>query len=332
MIGVAIAGAGNFAAMHVRALAAVPGLRLVAVASGSPAASSAFAATHGGRPCDDWRRLLDDPEVDVVLVTAPHHLHAPISIAAAQAGKHVLVEKPMAPNHADCVAMTRAAQAAGVRLLVAHVMRFARPCLAAHALLASGTLGRPLFGRSATIKRWMDANRRPWHLTPEAGGGMLLTAGIHALDRLVWLMGSPVASVAAVSGHLFHEQRVPDIDLLLLRFASGAAGTLVSVGARDGTMINDTEIVCEDGILRLDLETGVSLGRDGRWTPLPDSSEPEWMLRGLEREWQAMRAAIRDGVTPPVGGAEAGALIACIDAARTAAAEQREVAVAPWPT
>jgi phthalate 4,5-cis-dihydrodiol dehydrogenase len=331
MIGVGIAGAGHFAAQHVRALAAFPDLRLVAVSAGGREAAEAFAASHGGRARGDWRHLLDDPAVDVVLVTTPHHLHAPIAIAAAGAGKHVLVEKPMASNFADCIAMARAAAQGGVCLLVAHVMRFVRPCLAAREIVAAGTLGRPLLGRSAMMKRWMEANRRPWHLSAETGGGMLLTAGIHALDRLVWLMDAPVESVAAMSGNLFHDQPVPDADLLLLRFAGRALGMLASTGYRDGTMINDTEIVCEAGTLRLDLETGVSVGQGGQWTSVPGSTEPDWLLRGLEREWRAMRSAICDGTPPAVGAADAAALVACIETAQAAAAARREISVPGWP-
>lgn len=330
MIGVGIAGAGSFAAQHVRALAAVPDFRLVAVAAGDPASAASFAAAHGGRPVDDWRRLLDDPAVKIVLVATPHHLHAPVAIAAAAAGRHVLVEKPMAPTLADCVAMARAARMAGVHLLVGHVMRFVLPCRAARQVLQSGELGRPLFGRSAMVKRWMEANRRPWHLASASGGGMLLTAGIHALDRLVWLMDAPVAAVSAMSAHLFHDQPVPDADLLLLRFANGALGQLTSLGQRDTTMLNDTEIACEHGVLRLDMDAGVSIGRAGRWTEVPGSAEPNWALRGLEREWLAMRAAILDRTPLPVGGAEAGALVACIQAAQLAADARQERPVPAW--
>ena len=330
MIGVGIAGAGYFAAQHVRALAACPDLRLVAVASATPASAAAFAATYGGRPCDDWRRLLEDAAVDVILVATPHHMHAPVAIGAAEAGKHVFVEKPMATTFADCVAMTHAAEMAGVHLLVGHVMRFVRPCLAARDALAAGTIGQPLFGRSAMMKRWMEANRSEWHLSRETGGGMLLTAGIHALDRLTWLMHSPVESVAAMSAHLFHDQTVPDVDALLLRFTGGALGLLASVGYREATMIDNTEIACEEGVLRLDLNDGVRLGQKGKWRLIPGSSEPDWLLRGLEREWLAMRAAIRDGSPVPVGGAEAACLVGCIEAAQQAAALRREIEVPKW--
>ncbi len=331
MIGVGIAGAGFFAAQHAQAMAAVPGVRIVAAAAGDAAGSAAFAAAYGGRACADWRELLDDPAVDVVLVTTPHHLHAPIAIAAAQAGRHVLVEKPMAPTLTECVAMHRAAAAAGVHLLVGQISRFSLTGLRARELLTQGSLGRPLWGRSAMLKRWMESNRRPWHLARETGGGMLLTAGIHALDRLVWLMDAPVASVAAMAGNLFHDQKVPDVEQVLLRFAGGELGTLSSVGYRDATMVNDTEIACEGGLLRLNTETGLSIGREGRWTEVPGAAEPAWMLRALEREWLAMLAAIGGTAALPVSAAQAGELVACIEAAGVAAAERREVEVVGWP-
>ena len=89
MIGVGVAGAGHFAAMHAQALANVPEFRIVAAASAGLAAATAFTATYGGRPYADWQYLLDDPAVDVVLITLPHHLHAPAAIAAARAGKPI---------------------------------------------------------------------------------------------------------------------------------------------------------------------------------------------------------------------------------------------------
>ena len=327
MIGVGIAGAGNFAAMHARALAALPGFRLVAASAVDEAATTAFTRVYGGRTCGDWRELLDDPAVDVILITMPHHLHAEVAIAAAQAGKHVLVEKPLAPSMAECRAMATAAQEAGTLLLPGQLMRFVLPCLAARDFLATGALGRPLHGRSAMSKRWMEDFRRPWHLRPECGGGMLMTVGIHALDRLVWLMGANVGAVAAMSGHLFHDQAVADTDLMLLRFSGGALGQVGSVGYRDRTMVDVSELSCEGGSLLLDFHHGVRIVRDGKTETLPGSGEPDWMLRGIEREWRAMEAALRDGAALPVTPPQATHLIACIEAAGLAARERREVEV-----
>jgi predicted dehydrogenase len=153
---------------------------------------------------------------------------------------------------------------------------------------------------------------------------------IDALDRLVWLMQAPVESVAAMSAHLFHDQRVADADQLLLRFRGGGLGIVASIGYRDTTMVNDSEIACEDGVLRVDPDGGASLVRAGRWEQLPGSAEPDWMLRALERKWREMRAAIRDGVRPSVGAAEAGSLVAVIESADAAARTGRETPVPPW--
>ena len=327
MIGVGIAGAGHFAAVHATALAALPQFRLVAVSATTQERSAAFAATRGGRPVADWRHLIDDKDIDVILVTLPHHLHAEAVIAAAQVGKHVIVEKPMAPTLAECRAMQAAATAAGTSLLVGQLMRYVLPCQAARAYLASGVIGRPRYGRSAMVKFWMESNRRDWHLHPETGGGMLMTAGIHALDRLVWLMDDDVAAVAAMAAHLFHDQAVPDADLLLLRFAAGGLGDLASVGDCDRTMWNGTELACEGGRLLLDFDRGITLLRDGRAERLPNSAEPDWMLRGVEREWRDLDGTLTAGTKLTVAPADAAHLIAVIEAARTAATERREVPV-----
>ena len=142
-------------------------------------------------------------------------------------------------------------------------------------------------------------------------------------------MGQDVAAVAAMSANLFHPQAVPDTDLLLLRFAEGALGEVTSIGYRDTTMVNVTEIVCEAGSVRLDLSGAVQIMRDGQAETLADAVEPDWMLRGVEREWQALAAMI-GGAKPAVSAQAAGHLIACIEAARQAATLRREVAVQAW--
>ncbi len=325
MIGVGIAGAGWFAGQHARAIAAVPGVEIRAAVAGKTESTAAFVAEHGGTACGDWRAMLDDKAVDAILVATPHHLHTEIVLAAAQAGKHVLVEKPMAPTLAECEAMIAAATAAGTQLMVGQIMRYSLPCIAAHDFLATGALGRPLVGRSSMVKFWMEHNRRAWHLTPETGGGMMLTAGIHALDRLVWLMGAPVAAVAAMAGHLFHDQAAPDVDLVLLRFAKGALGEVTSVGNRDRTTWNTTELSCEGGTLELGFDHGVRVLRGGKSELLPNSAEPDWMHRALEREWREFEGAITRDSPLTAPGSVGAHLIACIDAACTAARERHEV-------
>ncbi|WP_026870068.1 Gfo/Idh/MocA family protein [Inquilinus limosus] len=329
MIGIGIIGAGYFGAIHARAIAAVPGVRVAAVCRQDIDAARAFAREHGGNAYNHWQALLDDPAVDTVLIATPHHLHAGMAIAAAQAGKHVLLEKPMAPTVAECDAINAAVAEAGVHLMVGHVMHFALPCLAAREIVAGGGIGRPVLGSSWLIKLWMEANRQPWHLSSKTGGGMLLTAGIHALDRLVWLMDGPVASVSAMAGTHFHDQEADDAALMLLRFADGRIGQVASIGYRDGGVGFAMDLVCEAGTLRIDFDQGVAIGRGGAWTPVPNSIEPDWMQRAVEREWRAILALIEGDAPNPADGRYARHLIACIEAAMQAERSRREVTLMP---
>ncbi len=327
MLGVGILGAGFFADVHARGLASIAGARVAAVGAATADEAEAFAAVHGGRPYGDWRRLLDDPGVDVVAIATPHHLHAEMAVAAAAAGKHVLLEKPMAPTALECTRILDAAERRGVQLMIGHLLHFARPALAAREILARGDLGRPVLGTSANCKLWMEPNRRAWHLDPAAGGGMLMTAGIHALDLLVWLMDGTVSSVSAAAGARFHDQAADDSAALLLRFADGRFGQVSSVGYRDGAPRYGMDLACERGTLRIDFDAGVFIGQGGRWREVAGTLEPDWMMRAVEREWQAMLAAVAGSAPVPVTGAYGRHIVACIEAALVSSRERREVAV-----
>ncbi|MDO5603591.1 MAG: Gfo/Idh/MocA family oxidoreductase [Paracoccus sp. (in: a-proteobacteria)] len=327
MIGVGIIGAGHFGAVHARAMAEVSGIRLVASCRNDSAAAGKFAQTHGGTAFSDWRALLADPGVDAVVIATPHHLHEEIAIAAADAGKHILLEKPMAPTTRACDAINAAVSRAGVQLLVGHVMHFARPCLKAMEILDSGAIGRPVLGSSGMIKLWMESNRRDWHKNIASGGGMLMTAGIHALDRLVWLMGQDVVGVQAMTGTLFHQQEADDSALISLRFAGGGIGQVQSVGYRNGAPGSAMDLVCEGGSLRIDFDHGVLIGRDAVWTNVPDSMEPDWMHHAVVREWRALREAITGAAPVAVSGAYARQIVGIIEAAYRSSAERREIGI-----
>lgn len=327
MLDVGILGGGFFGAYHARAIKAVPGLRLAAVCADGQALADAFAAEHGGKPYGDWRRLIDDRSVAAVAITAPHHLHAPFAIAALEAGKHVLLEKPMALDVAECSAIIAASERSGGRLMVGQIMHFVTPCLVAKRLVEDGAIGRPITGSSWLLKTWMESNRRGWHLDPATGGGMLMTAGIHALDRLMWLMDGRVASVSAAVATAFHEQAADDAAMLLLRFADGRFGQVASIGYRDGAGSFAMDLVGETGTLRIDFSRGVSVGRGEQWTDIAGSLEPDWMQQGIVREWEAMREAILNGVPVPVSGDWGRHVIATITAAFASSRERRDVAV-----
>jgi len=326
MLGVGIIGAGHFGAAHAQAIAESGAARLVAACRNDAAGLDSFRDQFGGKGYLDWRALLDDRDVDAVVIALPHHLHAEAAIAAAQAGKHVMIEKPMAPTVAECRRILAAATKAGIVLMPGHTMRFTLPFMTARRLI-EGRAGRLRFGSSRMIKLWMEGNRRPWHLSPRTGGGMLFTAGIHALDRLLAYAGCRATHVSAFLTNAFHEQEADDSALLLLRFGDDAAGQVASIGFRHGAMISGDELVCESGVLSVDFFKGVALGRDQRWESVQGSIEQDVAGRALVRQWQAFAAAVADGARLPVTGDDGLHVVACIEAAFEAARQRREMAI-----
>lgn len=200
LVRIAIVGCGAIARR-----AHLPGFRDAAdvVAFASRSRASAEAARDewgGGEIVDDWKQLVDRDDIDAVDLCTPNALHAEAAIAFARAGKHVLVEKPMAISVADADAMIDAATDAGVVLMTAHNLRFAPPFLAAATSVARGDIGavrgvRAAFGHAGP-KMW--APEATWFFDPAlAGGGALVDLGIHVADLVRAVTQQDVVEVAA---------------------------------------------------------------------------------------------------------------------------------------
>jgi predicted dehydrogenase len=239
----------------------------------------------------------------------------------------VLLEKPMALSVAECSRIIAAAETSRCKLMVGQIMHFVLPCLVAREILDRGELGKPITGSSSLMKTWMESNRRGWHLDPATGGGMLMTAGIHALDQLVWLMNGRVGSISAVAGTSFHHQKADDSAMMLLRFTDGRFGQVASIGFRDGAGTFGIDLVCEQGTIKVDPERGVAIGRGGKWTDVPNSHDPQWMQNAVVGEWQALAAAIEQNTEVPVSGDYGRHIVACIEAAMMSARDGSDVKV-----
>ena len=325
MLNVGIIGAGWFGGFHAQAIAQLEHVQLVAACSTNAASLEAFCARHGVRGYASAQDLLQDPSINAVVIATPHHQHTEITLHALQAGKHVLLEKPMAPTLEECQRIVQAAHGARSTLMVGHTNRFSLQYCTAKAILESGELGEVRLASSTMSKYWFEPNRRPWHLERDTGGGMLLTAGIHALDRLMWLIGHPVSSVTAQLGTHFHDQAADDGAMLFLRFKGGTAASVTSVGYRHGAPNHTTELIGTLGALRVDYANGVQIGQHEHWTQVPDSSREDWMLEALTQEWRAFVHAIQTHTEPPVTARVALDVMRVIFAAQTSSREQREV-------
>ena len=182
-------GCGEIGKLRAAALARLGPRLLVAVCDADTARASALAAASGSAAESDWRALISRPDVDVVIVSTPPHLHAEMTIAALENGKHVLCEKPLARDSGECRRMLEAAAKAGRSLATGFNYRFYPSVEKARALLDSGVIGeldhiRAYAGYSAT------AHHQAWlHDAAAMGGGALRDNGIHLIDLTRWFLG-----------------------------------------------------------------------------------------------------------------------------------------------
>jgi predicted dehydrogenase len=213
-----------------------------------------LAGRHGiPRVTTDWRALAADAEVDAVVIATPNALHAPQAIAFLEAGKHVLVEKPMAPTVAEADAMVAAARGSGAFLMVAHCWRFHPDVQALRARVEAGDLGQIVKTRGYGVHaRWGPSG---WFTDPAlAGGGALLDMGVHAIDTARYLLGDPEpVRVSAAVGTRYGDYAVDDDAVLLITW-SNRTNSVVESGwwqPQAGGLEADTELYGTAGYARV---------------------------------------------------------------------------------
>src|SRR5215218_9092773 len=220
-----LVGCGDIARRRVApALRDLDNCELAAVSRADAARAESFAAEFGARGWHaDWRRLVEDPSVEAVYVATPVHLHAEQAIAAAEAGKHVQCEKPMALNVAECERMNAAADANGVLLGVAYYRRFYPAVERVKQILESGEIGVPVVAQVNAFERFDPAPESPrrWLLDKRhAGGGPMFDFGCHRIELLVNLFGDAKA-VRGLAANVVFEREVEDTAGALIQFGRG---------------------------------------------------------------------------------------------------------------
>ena len=322
--GFGIVGTGIIAAMHADAIATLPGARLVAVTDVDADAAAVFAASRGGTAERDLDALLARGDVDVVCVCVPSGLHAEVGMQAVKAGKHLAVEKPVDVTMEAADRLIGAARMAGVALTVISQHRFDPGLIEAKRLIDEGALGRLVLGEART--KWYRGqsyyDSAGWRGTWAMDGGSLLNQGVHYVDLLRWLMG-PVAEVTAVCTTQAHQIEVEDTSLAIVRFTSGAVGTIVSStavfpGFPQRLEITGTggTVIIEDGRLVSRVFGDGAQAADGGPQPTDGGPQPETGpgaaadpaaldVSGHAAQLADLLAAIDEGRPPAVDG-EAG--------------------------
>lgn len=239
-IRVAVIGTGFGATVHIPALKYLPDTDVVAVCSRRSERARAIALEHNiPRQLTDFRELMRLDEIDAVAIAAPPYLHHQMALAAIEAGKHVLCEKPMARNLAESRDMVKMAQDAGLATMVNHEFRFLPLRARVKELIDDGYIGEP---QAATMtffrSNLADPASRPfgWLMERDKAGGMLGATGSHHVDALRWWFGE-ITAVAGATATMIKRRPIPqseematvDADdnfALIVKFANGALGTV----------------------------------------------------------------------------------------------------------
>jgi UDP-N-acetyl-2-amino-2-deoxyglucuronate dehydrogenase len=338
--GYGIIGCGWVASAHawgVRSLAD-DGVRLIGVADQDEARAGELGGRFGASTTPDYRELLADDAIHAVSICLPDHLHHEVTMAAAEAGKHILCEKPLSLTVDEADDMLAACELNGVQLGLVMNHRYAPGNLLARRAVVSGALGRPLIA-TAVHASGLSGDPRgasPWRGRRQLStGGVLSTQAIHFLDLLLWF-GGPVISVQAWTDFLGSaDQDHEDTVGVALKMASGALATLTATSASPimddftGTRIElhgsgGYLILDGDELRTADLADGPDL-TPPTLPPTPSGSEEIVFGTGHVYEVMDFVRTIRSGETAPIPATDGRHLMAVIDAAYRSAADGKAV-------
>lgn len=255
---VGLIGSGFISAIHAEALKRCQDAQLLAVASPTKGKAEAFAKLHGlAHAYTDYRKLLEMDEIDLVVVGVPNDLHCAVTVAAAAAGKHIVLEKPMCLNLAEADQMLEACRKAKVKLMYAEELCFAPKYVRMKQLLDSGALGKPVLIKQSEKH---DGPHAPhfWDVS-RAGGGVTMDMGCHAIEFFRWMLGRPpIKSVYAQMTTQVHTDKTQGEDnaLLILEFANGATALAEESWTKLGGMDDRAEVHGSKGVAYGDLLHG----------------------------------------------------------------------------
>lgn len=315
---VGIIGYGWVASAHIPALQATGRARITSILSSRPLDEAKLSAQHGNtvKVFKDLNAFLAQPDLQVVSVCSYPQDHARQAIAAARAGKHLIIEKPLALNPEDLHAVRDAVREAGVRVCVCFECRYSSQIRTAKAVVDQGMLGRVHYAEVDYfhgIGPWYGQYR--WNVRRQAGGSSLLSAGCHALDSLLLLMGNDVEVVSSYSTHSsskdFAAYEYPTTSVTILRFRDGRVGKCASVidcqqpyyfrvhlVGSEGTLLDDKFYSTKLGALNKKewSRLGVSLLDSGDVADHPYQAQFEAFFQALDQGKDMPLTSLADGV------------------------------------
>lgn len=319
-IRVGVAGAGFIGAVHARAYRQVPGVELVGVADPIGEKAAALAKETNCTPFHDYGELLK-AGIDVISICLPPQPHLAAAEAAARAGVHVLMEKPIARSVAEADQMVAACRAGGVYLMTGFTHHFYPEMREARRLVQEGAIGQPLTALDA-----MSITHSfvlPWYRDREiAGGGVFMCNAVHGFDRVSWVLGQRITAVAAQVQPTTGSQG-EDYGSALARFHGGAQGTFFQHWGPYRTLMCEMQIYGDQGMLHVRSWDSIELLAGDKRTIqryyYPDHSLSDRTMLGMVAELTEMAEAVRQGRQPEPGGEAGRTSVALVQAVYQAA-------------
>ena len=295
---IGIIGLGYTGRLHAQAYERVDGVRITAVSDTEPARAEGLPYRH----FPDYAELLES-DVDAVSICLPTWMHCEAALTALGRGKHVLLEKPIAVNAEEARSMLAAAQAAGKILYVGMTHRFYPELREAKQRLDDGEIGRILYCNDSILEQFGFLQLPRWYLEKRfAGGGTVLTSGIHMVDRLRWYTGDEITHAGGTASNAIFGESIEDAAQMFLRFRSGITAQVSLAFLRDAhPLVCDLQVVGTAGTLTVHTWKGYEIhGKRGSAEKIVYTDEPHAhkVLVGMAGEVEEFCGAIRDGRTP----------------------------------
>lgn len=339
-----IIGLGMIADIHAQAIEALGDAGvLTACVSRNTKKVEQFSRTYGCRGYTDLKQFLADPNLDIVTICTPSGTHLESAVASAEAGKHLIVEKPLEINLQRCDRMIEAADRCGVKLCGIFPSRFHEVSRVIREAIDSGRFGKLVLA-DAYVK-WFRTqeyyDRSDWKGTWALdGGGALMNQSIHAIDLLQWLMG-PVSEVAAFTGTLAHDLiEVEDTAVASLRFANGALGVIEGstgvypgylkrieiAGSRGSVIMEEEDILHWDFERELPGDERIRKEFSRKTKTGGGASDPTAIgFHGHQHQFANMIKAIEEGIPLEIDGYEARKAVEIIQAVYRSAETKKSV-------
>lgn len=309
MLKCGVIGAGIISKKHLDALEKHPKTEVAAIADLDSKKVEQAAEACGAAAYTDYKEMLEQERLDMVIINLPHALHEESSLLCVKKGIHVLLEKPMSISGTSCKRITQAFEEAGLVLQIGHVQRYFPENQKAKELILSGRYGKLVMIEDVRTSLYFTSARPAWFLKKElSGGGIMMNLGAHSLDKIMYLTDSRIKDIHGYCGCEMPGCKVEGRTQALLKTESGVSASITLCGYND-MPVNETTLYCTKGVIKLSTGTGLSVWNGSELEEVEFSSN----LQPFDQQLFDFVEAVEGRRRPVTDGSYSGEIIEMIE-------------------